>query len=85
MNENLRIRYHNELKVYKSILKSKKEKFQSEKLVDLENAAQNDPNSFWKILKTIDDETPNSSGSNVISEEQWLSYFQTLHSRHELK
>ena len=32
----------------------------------------------------MDDETPNSSGSNVISEEQWLSYFQTLHSRHKL-
>ncbi|CAB4035912.1 Hypothetical predicted protein [Paramuricea clavata] len=84
MNENLRIRYHNKLKVYKNILKLKKEKFQFEKLVDLENAAQNDPNSFWKILKNIEDETPNSSGSNVISEEQWLSYFQTLHSRHEL-
>ena len=47
MNENLRIRYHNELKVYKNILKSKKEKFQSEKLVDIENAAQNYPFFFF--------------------------------------
>ena len=32
----------------------------------------------------MDDEVPNSSGSNVISEEKWLSHFQTLHSKSTL-
>jgi hypothetical protein len=70
MNENNRIKYHNELKIYKNILKSKKGKFRFEKFVHLENTTQNDPNSFWKMLKTIDDEP---FGFNVISEEQRLS------------
>ena len=47
-------------------------------------SAENDPNSFWKVLKTMDDEMPNNATSNTISEEQWLSHFQTLHSKHSL-
>ncbi len=70
-----------ELKDYKNILKLKKEKFHDQKLLEVEKAAENDPNSFWKTLKTMDDDVPNSSGSNVISEEKWLSHFQTLHSK----
>jgi hypothetical protein len=40
---------------------------------------------FGKYLKlTMDDEMPNNATSNTISEEQWLSHFQTLHSKHSL-
>ncbi len=46
MNENLRNRYHAELKDYKNILKLKKEKFHDQKLLEVEKAAENDPNSF---------------------------------------
>ena len=40
---------------------------------------------FGKYLKLwMHDEMPNNATSNTISEEQWLSHFQTLHSKHSL-
>jgi hypothetical protein len=84
ININLRNRYHHELKIYKNTLKLKKEEFHKQKIIELEKTAENDPNSFWKVLKTMDDEMPNNATSNTISEEQWLSHFQTLHSKQSL-
>ena len=60
ININLRNRYHHELKIYKNTLKLKKEEFHKQKIIELEKTAENDPNSFWKIL----DEMPNNATSN---------------------
>jgi hypothetical protein len=84
MDIDLRNRYHLELKAYKSILKLKKEEFHEQKLIELESTAGNDPNSFWKVLQTMDDELPINTTPNMISEEQWLFHFQKLHSKHKL-
>ena len=54
ININLRNRYHHELKTYKNTLKLKKEEFHKQKIIELEKTTENDPNSFWKVLKTMD-------------------------------
>ena len=78
-NANLRQDYHANLKECKNTLKYKKEGFHNRKLVELEEAAQKDPNSFWKTLKTVD-ETRSTPKPNQIPESQWLNHFKTLHS-----
>ena len=48
LNSEIRKKYHETLKISKDTLKHKKELFHKKKLEELERAAENDPNSFWK-------------------------------------
>ena len=54
------------------------------KVNELELAAEKDPNSFWKVLKTVNDDITNDKTTTPISEAQWLSHFTKLHSKHTL-
>ncbi|CAB3996549.1 Hypothetical predicted protein, partial [Paramuricea clavata] len=80
LDVNIRNQYHVTLKDYKNTLKIKKEDFHRQKLIELEKTASENPNSFWKTLKTMDDNTDNTT-PNLISEKQWLTHFETLHSK----
>jgi Na+-transporting NADH:ubiquinone oxidoreductase subunit NqrF len=42
-------------------LKIKKEVFHIQKLTELEKIANENPNSFWKTLETMDDNTDNTT------------------------
>jgi hypothetical protein len=64
-------------------LKIKKEVFHIQKLTELEKTANENPNSFWKTLETMDDNTDNTI-PNLNSEKQWLTHFETLHSKHSV-
>lgn len=76
-NLSLRENYHEILKNYKRIISQKKEEFQNQKISNLEK--EQNSKDFWKLLKSKDD-LVSSPDIPPISEEQWLSHFQTLHS-----
>ena len=84
---NLAIReaYHTTLKHYKEILHTKKDKYQNDKLIELEKAAENNPDSFWKTLRNISDDVENSSDPTYSPKaENWSNHFSKLHSKHQL-
>ena len=84
-NTNTRIAYHSALKTYKETLEIKKNQFQNEKLIELERAAPNDPNSFWKTLQNMSDETQNANNNNNTPRtDEWFNHFSKLHSNHQL-
>jgi hypothetical protein len=82
-NLNLRNSYHELLKDYKNTLRLKKDEFYQQKLNELESAAEKNPQLFWKVLKTVNDDITNTTPNNI-PESQWYSHFQTLHSKHNL-
>jgi hypothetical protein len=50
--------------IYKNTLKRKKELFHEKKLEELERVSEeNDPNSFWKLLKNMSDDFEDPSMS----------------------
>ena len=81
-NSFLRKSYHEKLKEFKKLLKTKKLNFQCEKLLELEKCQQNVP--FWKILKSADEEYTDSRIPPV-TEKQWLDHFNKLHSKRQNK
>ena len=84
---NLAIReaYHTTLKHYKEILQTKKDKYQNDKLIELEKAAKNNPVSFWKTLRNISDDVENSSVPTYSPKaKNWSNHFSKLHSKHQL-
>ena len=81
-NSFLRKSYHEKLTEFKKLLKTKKFNFQSEKLLELEKCQQNV--SFWKILKSADEEYTDSRIPPV-TKKQWLDHFNKLHSKPQNK
>lgn len=69
---------------YKNLLTSKKSEYYDTKITKLEHSTNNfDQTSFWKCLKFIDD-TVKQKDVQLISEQNWLCYFQSLHSNRPL-
>ena len=84
LNSTLRKEYHNVLKQYKNLLKHKRNEYYSNKICELENTVENSNNkSFWNCLKSMDD-TMKETYTPPISEEKWMSHFQSLHSNEPL-
>ena len=74
LNE-LRDEYHITLKIYKNTLKRKKERFQEKKFEELEKISENDPNSFWKLLKNMNTDLEEPSVSELdMSTNSWLTH-----------
>ena len=70
---------------YKNLLTSKKSEYYDTKITKLENSTNNlDQTSFWKCLKSIDDPVKQKDLPLLISEQNWLYYFQSLHSNKPL-
>ena len=70
---------------YKNLLTSKKSEYYDTKITELENSTNNlDQTSFWKCLKSIDDPVKQKDLPLLISEQNWLYYFQSLHSNKPL-
>ena len=82
-NNEIRNAYHIALKNYKNTLETKRNKFQQDRIEELENAT-NDPTLFWKLLKNTADNIDHSENTNTPSHDQWLNHFETLHSEHTL-
>ena len=84
LNPILRENYHVILMQYKSLLKSKKNDYCNSKLHSLEEAVKNsDATNFWKCLKSMDD-TVKVEDTPLVSEENWLLHFESLHSNDRL-
>ncbi|KAL9969524.1 hypothetical protein ACROYT_G021746 [Oculina patagonica] len=84
LNSILRENYHVVLMQYKSLLKSKKNDYCNSKLHNLEEAVNNsDAANFWKCLKSMDD-IIKKKDTPLVSEENWLRYFESLHSNDRL-
>ena len=76
--------YHTVLKQYKSLLAQKKNEYYQTKISELENTVDNsDSRNFWNCLKSMDDSVKETS-IPPISEENWMSHFQSLHSNEPL-
>jgi hypothetical protein len=56
------------------------------KLEELERVSENDPNSFWELLKNMSDDFRDPSMSKPdVSANSWLTHFQSLHAKHTLE
>ena len=55
-----------------------------ENIEELKKASEKDPISFWKSLKTSTDNLDFNETKNMPAEDEWLAYFETLHSEHKL-
>jgi hypothetical protein len=85
LNTEIRDKYHITLKIYKNTLKHKKELFHEKKQEELERVSENDPNSFWKLLKNMSDDFEDPSMSKPdVSANSWLTHFESLHAKHTL-
>ena len=84
LNLSVRDEYHTVLMQYKRLLNSKKIEYYNDKISELEDTTNNsDTTQFWKCLKSMDD-TTKVQDIPLISEENWLLYFQSLHSNEPL-
>lgn len=85
LNITLREAYHATLKDYKDTLKQKKDEFHRNKIEEIEKSIKLDPKSFWKTLKTTSDDLEiDTCTTNTPSEHEWLTHFETLHSKHKI-
>ena len=72
------------LKQYKSLLTQKRNEYYQTKIAELENTVDNsDSGNFWNCLKSMDNSVKETS-IPPISEENWMSHFQSLHSKKRL-
>ena len=84
LNSTLRKEYHAVLTQYKTLLYSKKNEYYNAKILELEDSAEHtDTTKFWKCLKSMDD-TIKVKDDPLVSEENWLLHFQSLHSNEPL-
>ena len=84
LNITLRENYHTVLKQYKNVLKQKRKEYYDTKISELEDMIDNsNSRNFWNCLKSMDDSMKETS-TPPISEETWLSHFQSLHSNEPL-
>ena len=84
LNITLRENYHTVLKQYKNVLKQKRKEYYHTKISELEDMIDNsNSRNFWNCLKSMDDSMKETS-TPPISEESWLSHFQSLHSNEPL-
>lgn len=73
--------YHYNLKKFKKLLKMKKYNFHKDKLLELQTNSDN--SSFWKILKTTNEEIKEEV-IPPITEQAWLEHFTSLHKENTL-
>ena len=84
-NLTIREQYHNALKIYKETLKTKRNRFQNDKLNELEKAAKENPDSFWKTLQNSSDDVINDTTNKTTPKgEDLLNHFSKLHDSHKL-
>ena len=84
LNFTLREEYHTVLRQYKDLLNHKKNEFVNYRLLELENTVDDSDNKrFWNCLKSMDD-TIKETSVPPVTEENWMSHFQSLHSNEPL-
>ena len=76
-NINIREDYHKTQKEYQSLIKRKRNEYQTMKRRDLEEAST-DSVSFWHTLKSMPDVVEQKE-IPPISQEKWLHHFKSLH------
>ena len=66
---------------YKTLLNSEKNGYYNAKILESgeDSVEHTDTTKFWKCLKSMDD-TMKVKDDHLVSEENWLLYFQSLHS-----
>ena len=82
LNANAREQCHDTLRAYKKLLNKKKKEYYNSKIE--ENAEVSDKKRFWDSLKSMDDTRKDKDDIPSISEDNWLTYFRSLHSKSHL-
>ena len=76
---------HDTLRAYKKLLNKKKNDYYNSKITELEeNAEVSDKKPFWDCLKSMDATRKDKDDIPSISEDDWLTYFRSLHSKSPL-
>ena len=84
LNFTLREEYHTVLRQYEDLVNHKKNEFVNSRLLELENTVDDSDNKkFWNCLKSMDD-TIKETSIPPVTEENWMSHFQSLHSNEPL-
>ena len=85
LNANLREKYHIVLTEYKKLLYRKRTEYYNSKISELEESTKDpDKKRFWQCLKSMDDTQKDKDDHPLVSEENWLNYFHSLHSHKPL-
>ena len=85
LNTTLHEKYHIVLQQYKKLLTHKRNEYYNNKLSELEDITYNlDTKKFWNCLKSMDD-TIKYKDTPPIAEENWMNYFQCLHSNKNMR
>ena len=85
LNITLHEKYHIVLQQYKKLLTHKRNEYYNNKLSELEDITYNlDTKKFWNCLKSMDD-TIKYKDTPPIAEENWMNYFQCLHSNKNMR
>ncbi len=68
------------LKLYKKIIRKKKREFKHSIIEKLEECSENDPKTYWDLLKELKSIGKDEISNDVISMERWETYFRKLFS-----
>ena len=78
MNSNVREEFKDKLKEYRTLLKTKQNRYRDDKLNQLSESDKNSK-TFWDILKSVP-ETIDEESTPPVEESEWLNHFGKLHS-----
>lgn len=77
-NNALRIKYYSKFKEYKKLVKYKKRKYNGYLTNMLSNAMENDPQTAWKIVNELKNNSLPADKSEKINRSQWYIHFRDL-------
>ena len=82
-NTHLRSIFFKAKKQYRQMLKHSKSMFKQDLAKKLENASQNDPKTYWKLLEALKkSDSNNGNEESPISPGDWVKHFQELFKPH---
>ena len=77
-NSTLRLRYYSKYKDYKKLVKFKKRRYKESLTIMLNNAMENDPQTAWKIINELKNESLPADKAEKINRSQWFTHFRDL-------
>ena len=77
-NSTLRLRYYSKYKDYKKLVKFKKRRYKESLTIMLNDAMENDPQTAWKIINELKNESLPADKAEKINRSQWFTHFRDL-------
>lgn len=77
-NSALRMQYYSKFKDYKRLVKYKKRKYKEGLTIMLSNAMENDPQTAWKVINELKNDSLPAEKAEKINRTQWFTHFRDL-------